>query len=233
MSNLPTSLSAVPMIVATVGLLPVARVRTASFPELPVALYGFDGGSNAPDTMALTVPGNNESAIVSTIQTVTVDTHTFYLTRIPFKTLQVTGSPDLSATPGTECHDLHFVRNAQRSRRGRYDGLPTLTYGAVAKGYPRVDLTLSGETYAPWVQRVFGSLVSQTAEADVDGQSNYDETLDGTDPKHPASQLRGVRAVTQWFNAAWDTVAGKTYLIERSRPSPDLWPTLQSGVQRG
>lgn len=57
-------------------------------------------------------------------------------------------------------------------------GRTTLIYGAPTQGLiDRIDLTLGGETYAQWSQRIFGSLVSQTDDADGDGRRNYDEYL--------------------------------------------------------
>ncbi|MCB1093443.1 MAG: hypothetical protein KDL87_18035, partial [Verrucomicrobiae bacterium] len=79
-----------------------ARAQPAAIPEPPVVFYGtLDGGTGTTTTMEWTVSGNSESATVSTFQTVTVDSQTFYIVQIPFESRTVVGGPALTPTANT------------------------------------------------------------------------------------------------------------------------------------
>lgn len=63
----------------------------------------------------------------------------------------------------------------------------TLIYGAATQGLINlVGLSLGAETFDQCSQRIFGSIVSHTDDADGDDRSNYEEYLAGTDPQNPA-----------------------------------------------
>ena len=58
-----------------------------------------------------------------------------------------------------------------------------------------------------------------SADADGDGASNFAEWVAGTNPTNPASCLRLLTPAVTATNSVivqWPSVAGKTYLLERS-----------------
>lgn len=115
-------------------------------------------------------------------------------------------------------------------------GKTTLIYSAQSQGLiARIDLSLGGETYEQWSQRIFGSLVSQTDDADGDDRTNYEEYLAGTDPKNANSRLT-VKTFTPLpgggFSLTWDTQSDRTYRVERSTSlASNQWTTLQDNIQ--
>ncbi len=155
---------------------------------------------------------------------VSVNGETFYLTRIAFETRKLADNTPLLATPNTlslPAAATPYTRSASVDGRPAIlsNGTGTFSYRAATQGLiERLDLVI-GETYNEWSQRVFGSIVSQTADADADGQTNYQEYLAGTDPTNPQSRI-----FVKTFGPAaggrvtfsWDSVAGKTYNVERS-----------------
>jgi subtilisin family serine protease len=70
-----------------------------------------------------------------------------------------------------------------------------------------------------WELEYFGHLTGTdpNADADHDGMSNLEEWLAGTNPTNAASSLRlNLLPVSNGFMLDWPSVAGKTYLLERS-----------------
>lgn len=70
-----------------------------------------------------------------------------------------------------------------------------------------------------WEQEYFGHLTGTdpNADADHDGMNNLGEWLAGTNPTNAASSLRlTLLPVSNGFMLHWPSVAGKTYLLERS-----------------
>jgi subtilisin family serine protease len=70
-----------------------------------------------------------------------------------------------------------------------------------------------------WELEYFGHLTGTdpNADADHDGMSNLGEWLAGTNPTNAASSLRlTLLPVSNGFMLHWPSVAGKTYLLERS-----------------
>ena len=215
-----------------------------ALPEPPVILYGqVSPSSPAPDlaTVSLTLTGNGESLTTpAPAQVVAVDSQSFYLVRVPFETRSIQGGPTLAATLGTLALTNTATSYTLTAKVGNQNatlpaGSTTLTYGTQQQGLvQRIDLTLGGETYDQWSQRLFGSLVSQTADADGDGRTNYQEYLAGTNPTDPNSRL----AVTAFapgpgggFSLTWETQAGKTYRVERATNlDPGAWTVLQGGI---
>ncbi len=80
-----------------------------------------------------------------------------------------------------------------------------------------------------------GTFVSQTADADGDGPTNYEEHLARTDAQNPNSRLI-VRTFTPLpgggLTLTWNTISCKTFQVERSTSlASSQWTTLQANVQ--
>ncbi len=221
----------------------LAEAQVPAIPEPPIILYGQVSPSTpAPDlsTVTFTLTGNSETVTTaSPAQVVTVSGQSYFIVKVPFETRSIQGGPSLTATPTTLALTAANTAYTLTAKAGTATatlttGKTTLIYGAPSQGLiDRIDLTL-GETYEQWSQRLFGSLVSQTADADGDGRSNYDEYLAGTNPLDPSSRLM-VKSFTPirggGFTITWDTVSGKSYRIERSTSlAPNQWTSLQSDV---
>lgn len=217
-----------------------ATLATAAIPEPDVVFYGRVTLSPAntayvPATVAWTLSGNAESLTVSQTQIVVVNTETFYVSRIPFETRKLTDNTTLPTTPNTlglSATNVTYTRTATvDGRNAVLGGAASFDYGASSQGVNlQLDLVL-GETFAEWSQRYFGNLVSQTADADGDGKTNYQEYLSGTDPKNPASRLF-VKAFVKnagGVTFSWDSISGKTYTVERST-NLTTWTLLQNNV---
>jgi hypothetical protein len=226
-------------------LLATPLLAQPAIPEPPVIFYGqVSPATPVPDlaTVSFTLTENSETLTTTTpARVVTIDGASWYIVSIPFETRTVSGSPALTATPNTLALTAANITYTVTAKLGTTTatlptGKTTLTYGAPTQGLiDRIDLTLGGETYEQWSQRVFGSLVSQTDDADGDGRSNYDEYLAGTDPQSPNSRF-AVTNITPvpggGLTLTWDTVEGKTYSVERTTSlAPDQWNILQSNVQ--
>ena len=189
-----------------------------------------------PAGVTWSLSGNAETLAVSQTTVVSVNGETFYLTRIPFETRQLADHTPLPATANT----LSLPAAATPyTRSATVDGRPAIlpagtgsfSYGAATEGLiERLDLVI-GETFAEWSQRLFGTPVSQTADADGDGRTNYQEYVAGTDPKNPASAFRATitPAGVGGLTITWQSVAGKHYTVERSL-NMQAWTTVASDV---
>jgi hypothetical protein len=215
-----------------------------AIPEPPIVFYGqVTPSSPSPDLSAVTftLSGNAETVTTATpAQVVTIDSHSYYVIKIPFETRVITGAPALTATPNTLALPTANTTYTVSAKVGTANatlptGKTTLLYGAPTQGLiDRIDLTLGGESYEQWSLRIFGSLVPQTGDADGDGRSNHEEYLAGTNPQDPNSRL----AVKTFgllsgggFTLAWDSVTGKTYTVQRSTSlAPNQWSALQGGI---
>jgi hypothetical protein len=216
-----------------------------AIPEPPVVFFGqVTPALPAPDfsTVIFTLTGNSETITTATpTRVVTIEGASWFIVSIPFETRAVSGSPALTATPNTlaltAANTTYTVTTyTVTAKLGPANatlptGKTTLIYGATTQGLiDRIDLTLGGENFAQWSQRVFGSLVSQTDDADGDGRSNYEEYLAGTDPQNPSSRL-SVKTFAPLpgggLTLTWETTQGKTYQVERSDSlTPGQWNIL-------
>lgn len=216
-----------------------------AIPEPPVVIYGqVTPSSPALDlaNVTFTLTGNSETLTTpQPVQIVTVESQSYYILKIPFETRTIIGGPALTATPNTlalPAADTTYTVTAKigTTTATLPTGKTTLLYSAQRQGIiDRIDLTLGGETYAQWSQRIFGSLVSQTGDADGDGRTNYEEYLAGTDPKNATSRLT-IKTFSPLpgggMSITWETITGKTYRIERSSSlSPNQWTSLQDNIQ--
>lgn len=222
-----------------------SQAQSTAIPEPPVVYYGqVTPAAPAPDISAVsfTLTGNSEIVTTATpARVVTIEGASWFIVSIPFETRSVSGSPALTATPGTLALTAANTTYTVSAKVGTTNatlptGKTTLIYGVPTQGLiERIDLSLGGETFAQWSQRLFGSLVSQTDDADGDGRTNYEEYLAGTDPKNANSRLT-VKTFAPLpgggLTLTWDTVTGKTYSVERSTSlSPNQWTVLQPNVQ--
>lgn len=235
-----------PTIILAAGSLAGVRAQAVpAIPEPPVVLYGqVTPASPASDLSAVsfTLTGNSETVTTATpARVVTIEGTSWFIVNIPFETRTVSGSPALTPTSGTLALTAANTTYIVSAKVGTANatlpmGKTTLIYGASTQGLiDRIDLTLGGETFAQWSQRIFGSLVSQTADADGDGRANYEEYLAGTDPKNANSRLT-VKTFAPLpgggLTLTWDTVTGKTYSVQRSTSlAPNQWTVLQPDVQ--
>lgn len=111
-------------------------------------------------------------------------------------------------------------------------GAGTFSNGENAQGLiEQLDLVI-GENFTEWSQRVFGSVVSQTRDADGDGRTNHEEYLAGTDPQDPGS-LHFVCAVTPTgpggLTISWDSLAGRRSSV-RSSPNLQTWTNVRTNI---
>ncbi len=207
----------------------LTAIVSAAVPEPDVVFYGRVTRSPlntayVPAGVTWSLSGNAETLAASKTTVVSVNGESFYLTRIPFETRQLADNTPLPATPNT----LSLPAAATPyTRSATVDGRPAIlpagtgsfSYGAATQGLiERLDLVI-GETFAEWSQRLFGSVVSQTADADGDGRTNYQEYVAGTDPQNPASAFRATSIVPAGANSVaitWRSIAGKSYFIDRS-----------------
>jgi hypothetical protein len=231
-----------------IGLLAVSVAPLPALPALPeppVVFYGrVTTSSPAPDlaSVTFTLTGNSETFTTPPpAQIVTLEGQSYYIVRIPFETRGITGGQALTATPNTlalPTVDTTYTVTAKvgSSNATLPAGKDTILYSAQRQGLiQRIDLTLGGETFDQWSQRIFGSVVDANGDEDHDGRSNHDEFLAGTDPLDPASRFI-VETFTPLpgggFSITWDTVPGKTYRVERSTSFANgEWQILESGAQ--
>ena len=215
-----------------------------ALPEPPVIFFGkVTPATPAPDltTVSFTLTSNSETVTTATpARVVTVEGASWFIVSIPFESRTVSGSPTLVSTPGTLALTVANTTYTVTAKVGTATATvptskTTLIYGVPTQGLiDRIDINLGGDTFAQWSLRLFGSLVSQTADADGDGRTNYEEYLAGTDPQNANSRLT-VKTVAPLpgggLTLTWDTVVGRTYSVERSSSlAPNQWITLQSNV---
>lgn len=78
-----------------------------------------------------------------------------------------------------------------------------------------------------WAQ-LYPQLAHDQRDSDADGQSNFAESVAGTDPTNPSSRLElklhslSVNTIT----FEWQTIIGKTYWIQRWSPQSGEWEAL-------
>jgi hypothetical protein len=213
----------------------------AAIPEPDVVLYGRVTLSPVstpyvPAGVTWTINGNAETLAASQTQIITVNTETFYLSRIPFETRKLADNTPLATTAGTlglAVTAMSYSRSATVDGRNAVlpPGTGSFSYGANVQGLmEQLDLVI-GENFTEWSQRVFGTLVNPNDDADGDGSTNYQEYTAGTDSQNPASRLfvktfaKNAGGVT----FSWHASEGKTYTVERST-NLMTWNVLQNDI---
>jgi hypothetical protein len=189
------------------------------------------------------VSGNNQTAILSNTTLVTVNSETFYLSRIPFETRKLADNTPLPATANTlELTTANTAYGRLAKVNGFVATIPlnqaNFTYGAATQGLiERIDLAVGPltETYEQWSQRIFGAVIDPNGDADNDGSTNYQEYLAGSDPQAQGSRLKVVSFTPApgggAYTITWPTTAGRTYRVERSTNlTPGSWTTLQDNI---
>ena len=224
---------------ATVAAFWGGPAAIAGIPEPDVIFYGTVAGATTsvaypPSDVAWTIEGNGEKLTSNATTLVVVNGQTFYLTRFAFETRRLADNTPLAAAPNTLA--LTATPTAY-SRRASVDGRTAsissggenFSYSAATQGLvERVDLRVGGESFAAWAQRLFGAVANPSADADGDGQSNYNEYLAGTDPKNAHSGLfvkNFAPSPGGGYTFSWDSLANKVYSVERSSDLQN-WATV-------
>lgn len=212
--------------VGVLALMAPLLAQQSAISEPPVVLYGtIDGGVSTPTAMEWILSGNSETATISEFQTITVDSQTFYIVKIPFESRTVVGQPALTPTANTlelTQADTSYTRSVTVDGESVTlpSGTESFTYGFPSQGLiERIDIQIGPETYEQWSLRIFGSVVDPKGDEDKDGRTNGEEFLDGTDPQD-GSSLSLLTAFTPLpgggFSLTFNTLEGRTYTIRRS-----------------
>ncbi len=225
-----------------------AATLHAGIPEPDVIFYGKatqapSGAPVVPTSVEWTVTGNNQTAVLANTTVVTVNSETFYVSRIPFETRKLADNTPLTATADT----LELTAaNTAYSRLAKVNGFvatvpasqANFAYGAATQGLiERIDLAVGPltETYEQWSQRIFGAVLDPNGDADGDGSTNYQEYLAGTDPRTQDSRLKIASFAPEpgggAYTITWPTTEGRTYRVERSTNlTPGSWTILQDHI---
>ena len=179
-------------------------------------------------TVAPPAPGNPVSLATTVVN---VNGQYFYISHVPFETrfvppLSLPPSPNTLALANTSTTYTRSVRvngtNATILSSSRQGTLATFSFQASDRGaLDRVDLvvTLGGESYDAWSQRIFGSVRPQSEDFDGDGASNFSEYRAGTDPKVASSVFKFIEirpALGGGILINWSSIPQKRYTLERS-----------------
>lgn len=227
-----------------------ASAQNPAIPEPDAIFYGTyapDGATSpaAPASLSWVISGNGESIEVTSFVVVMVGGDSFYLSRIPFETREVTGGARREATPGrleltTAATTYTRVPIVDGKTAPLAENKRTFTYGAGVQGLvERLDLSEGPppETFSEWSNRIFGRLVLPGDDEDNDGYTNDEEYQAGTNPNDPSSGLAPASFMALpggGFSLGFRTSEGTRYQLEKAlSPAQDATWTSVGGIRIG
>lgn len=227
------------------GLAPMF-LAASGIPEPALVLYGVVRAGEAGNQIRLTtgtltwtfVPADGGGPVTVTATLQNINDQYSYVLQVPCETA-IPGIPlsdnvlELGDPPVG--YDRSEVRIDGREFVFTDPGLTTLELGPTDRGlYQRIDLQSSElvTSYEDWSRSLFGEVVDPEGDFDGDGLSNYGEYRAGTDPRDDQSFLAFVSVEKNESQAGvivrWSSVAGKTYLIQRSSDLTSGFETIDT-----